>query len=242
MNAVDTSRKKAKRKLREQDRLLNGSIIKPKWSQEEEELLMKKVEEHGKKWYLIQKYFEGRSENDIKSRWKLMMNKFIDFPGVDDVLPLNNDNSSYDIYIPPEDNNPTFFPDSTSNMILFPQMRIANENSLLESSIDNQQTQNNSMKQVMDIKLEDLNEKSTPFNNQVSETKFSYTTLTGFNINVPCSFYNGHGIYYDVIDIINRGSSCINTIVKRQNDQNHDKLFHAKIISKEYLEKNSQIN
>ncbi|EAX98717.1 Myb-like DNA-binding domain containing protein [Trichomonas vaginalis G3] len=39
------------------------------WSSEEDELLAKKYLEHGPQWTTISKFFDGRSENNVKNRW-----------------------------------------------------------------------------------------------------------------------------------------------------------------------------
>ena len=47
------------------------------WSQEEDDLLIKKVNELGNKWVKISKFFIGRSDNSIKNRWYTHLNKKI---------------------------------------------------------------------------------------------------------------------------------------------------------------------
>ena len=39
------------------------------WSQEEDQLLAEKYLQHGPQWTSIAKYFDGRSENNVKNRW-----------------------------------------------------------------------------------------------------------------------------------------------------------------------------
>lgn len=39
------------------------------WSAEEDELLAQKYLEHGPQWTTISKFFDGRSENNVKNRW-----------------------------------------------------------------------------------------------------------------------------------------------------------------------------
>ncbi|KAH0786444.1 Myb-like DNA-binding domain containing protein [Histomonas meleagridis] len=48
---------------------LQPNIKKYPWVQEEDELLMKRVGEMGKKWVQIGKFFPHRSANNIKNRW-----------------------------------------------------------------------------------------------------------------------------------------------------------------------------
>ena len=39
------------------------------WSQAEDEILAAKQREYGSQWSLICKFFNGRSENNVKNRW-----------------------------------------------------------------------------------------------------------------------------------------------------------------------------
>jgi hypothetical protein len=39
------------------------------WTTAEDDLLLEKVNELGSRWSLISKYFNGRSENNVKNRW-----------------------------------------------------------------------------------------------------------------------------------------------------------------------------
>lgn len=48
---------------------LNPSIRSGPWTEYEDDLLLEKVNELGRCWSSIGKYFNGRSENDIKNRW-----------------------------------------------------------------------------------------------------------------------------------------------------------------------------
>ena len=48
---------------------LNPSIRTGPWTEYEDELLLEKVNELGRCWSSIGKFFNGRSENDIKNRW-----------------------------------------------------------------------------------------------------------------------------------------------------------------------------
>lgn len=45
------------------------------WKPEEDELLMKKVEEEGKKWKLMEKFFPGRTEVSLRNRYNLLLRK-----------------------------------------------------------------------------------------------------------------------------------------------------------------------
>lgn len=48
---------------------------KTEWSKEEEELLMKCVEKHGKKWKMMEKILPGRSEVSLRNRYHLVVRK-----------------------------------------------------------------------------------------------------------------------------------------------------------------------
>ena len=47
------------------------------WTSEEDQLLTEKYMEHGPQWTTIAKFFDGRSENNVKNRWyTYLKNKF----------------------------------------------------------------------------------------------------------------------------------------------------------------------
>ena len=46
-----------------------------KWSNEEEELLIKLIEQYGKKWSIIKKKFPNRNYTSIKNHWNLYLSK-----------------------------------------------------------------------------------------------------------------------------------------------------------------------
>ena len=49
---------------------LNPSLIKTKWSEKEDQILMGKQAELGNRWSEISKFLLGRTENQVKNRWK----------------------------------------------------------------------------------------------------------------------------------------------------------------------------
>lgn len=49
---------------------LNPSLIKTKWSEKEDRILLEKQEELGNRWSEISKFLLGRTENQVKNRWK----------------------------------------------------------------------------------------------------------------------------------------------------------------------------
>lgn len=51
---------------------LSPDVNQKPWTEEEEKLLYEKHEEFGNRWRLISKYFEGRSEINIKSKFQRM--------------------------------------------------------------------------------------------------------------------------------------------------------------------------
>lgn len=54
---------------------LSPSIKKGKWSNEEDELLFSAIEKHGKRWKIIERMFDGRTEIDIRNRYNVLMRK-----------------------------------------------------------------------------------------------------------------------------------------------------------------------
>lgn len=48
---------------------LNPNIRDDPWTDEEDKILLEKVNELGYSWSIIRKFFQGRSENDVKNRW-----------------------------------------------------------------------------------------------------------------------------------------------------------------------------
>lgn len=51
---------------------VNPTLSKDPWSKEEDLLLIEKHNEFGNRWKLIERYFPGRSKNNIKHRWSVM--------------------------------------------------------------------------------------------------------------------------------------------------------------------------
>ena len=56
---------------------LSPSFNRNPWSTEEDELLIEKVQQLGKKWTEIERFFSGRSNNQIKNRWHFYIQKDI---------------------------------------------------------------------------------------------------------------------------------------------------------------------
>ena len=54
---------------------LNPSLIKTKWSEREDLVLLEKQKELGNKWSEIARFLLGRTENQIKNRWKSLKKK-----------------------------------------------------------------------------------------------------------------------------------------------------------------------
>jgi hypothetical protein len=50
-------------------------INKEQWTAEEDEIIMQKVIEYGRKWAKISKFLEGRTDNDIKNHWYSCLSK-----------------------------------------------------------------------------------------------------------------------------------------------------------------------
>lgn len=51
---------------------VNPNLSKDPWSKDEDLLLIEKHNEFGNRWKLIERYFPGRSKNNIKHRWSVM--------------------------------------------------------------------------------------------------------------------------------------------------------------------------
>ena len=49
--------------------VLTPGLINGPWSHAEDELLVRLYREHGPKWSLISKHFNGRSDSNVKNRW-----------------------------------------------------------------------------------------------------------------------------------------------------------------------------
>ena len=54
---------------------LSNTIIKKKWTPEEERLLQVKVQEVGQKWKYLQQFFPGRTQYDIRNHWTCLLRK-----------------------------------------------------------------------------------------------------------------------------------------------------------------------
>jgi hypothetical protein len=52
---------------------LAPEILKSEWTKEEDSLLEEKIREYGNKWKLLQSFFPGRSETNIKNRYRLIL-------------------------------------------------------------------------------------------------------------------------------------------------------------------------
>jgi len=54
---------------------LNPMIKNGEWTREEDELLLEKYEEFGSKWVQIAKFFNSRTDINVKNRWIVLMRK-----------------------------------------------------------------------------------------------------------------------------------------------------------------------
>jgi hypothetical protein len=48
---------------------LSPNVRTGEWTREEDERLVALVNEHGRSWSMLSRFFDGRSDNDIKNRW-----------------------------------------------------------------------------------------------------------------------------------------------------------------------------
>lgn len=89
------------------DRYFNSlapNLMNGEWTKEEERLLYEKVNEFGKKWSVIAKYFMNRGPNNLKNHWnRVMLRKQALFapsvePSVvqDEVVPFHSDFDEFD--------------------------------------------------------------------------------------------------------------------------------------------------
>ena len=54
---------------------LSPNLTNQIWSNEEDQLLEKLVNQHGTKWVYLSQFFNGRSGNNLKNRWHKVLNK-----------------------------------------------------------------------------------------------------------------------------------------------------------------------
>ena len=52
---------------------LNPNLHKGEWTQEEDNIILEKKNVHGQKWSIIASYLNGRSGNDVRNRWLMLM-------------------------------------------------------------------------------------------------------------------------------------------------------------------------
>ena len=87
------------RACRERWRLfLSPGITNGPWSHKEDALLIKLFNEHGPKWKTLSKYFNGRSECNVKNRWTRHLKQM-----------LSSENNNSELYHEPE-KSPTSIP------------------------------------------------------------------------------------------------------------------------------------
>ena len=54
---------------------LSPTINHSEWTKQEDDLLLSKVDEHGKRWKLFEVFFDGRTEIDIRNRFNVLMRR-----------------------------------------------------------------------------------------------------------------------------------------------------------------------
>jgi hypothetical protein len=54
---------------------VNPDLTKQEWTEAEDELLMRKCRELGRKWYIIAGFFQGRAKNSIRNRYFTLQRK-----------------------------------------------------------------------------------------------------------------------------------------------------------------------
>ena len=83
-------------------------ITNTKWTKEDDELLIQKVHEFGKKWKIIGNYFPRRGSNNIKNRWYKNLSK-----------RLNEEETTFDCNDFIDDENDETFLESSSRPFQF---------------------------------------------------------------------------------------------------------------------------
>jgi hypothetical protein len=66
---------------------LAEDVVMRAWNEKEDELLRMKVGELGHRWKHISEFFEGRSEVNVKSRWRLLERRRVRYAGNATSLP-----------------------------------------------------------------------------------------------------------------------------------------------------------
>ena len=73
-NLLSIVMNKTKRQLKDRwCKYLDPKINNSPWSEEEDKLLIEKYKEIGNKWCILSKYFDRRTDNSIKNRWKYLV-------------------------------------------------------------------------------------------------------------------------------------------------------------------------
>lgn len=52
---------------------LDPNLHKGAWTEEEDQIILEKKKIHGQKWSIIASYLKGRSGNDVRNRWLMIM-------------------------------------------------------------------------------------------------------------------------------------------------------------------------
>jgi hypothetical protein len=58
---------------------LSPQLVQTKWLEGEDELLLGLVEKHGKKWKLLERYFTGRTDTNIKNRYNVLARREVKY-------------------------------------------------------------------------------------------------------------------------------------------------------------------
>ena len=83
---------------------LSPKISKNPWSKEEDDLLIKKIDELGTKWVILTQFFPNRSDTSIKNRW-LILKKIIKGREKKKLLSKNSLIINTFEYLTPENND-----------------------------------------------------------------------------------------------------------------------------------------
>lgn len=172
---------------------LQPRITNPPWTKEEDELLIKKYKEYGRKWMKISKHFEGRSNSNVKNRWKslLMFNPIVQQldkmesgDSSSPSMPLNSNETEIEQQIVPEQpkKQPTETHVSNSNA-----MTISN---LTHQTDSPQQSIKSQPKHVVLVKTSDKSGPSV-IQHVKSDLKLPVITISP-NLFNPTMFWNAN--------------------------------------------------
>lgn len=222
------------KQVRERLTFLKGHHEKATWDKNNDNLLREKVNIFGKNWTIIAPFFYPWPIDYIKSRWESIQLKYsendTEFVGLDSTMPTKCEPPTVIEAVPQEKN-------FTTTKINYNICSNYNPQDGVAPSLPNP-----SFKSFIKQFIDAMNEGSSRKVYKASKTEYTEILQdVKVKINVPSSFSNSSGICYDVIDLMNIGSSCVTAKIKKTDSQ--ESCYEAaKIIPKEYIEKTHSEN